>query len=63
MISEIEIDAVDGASAQGATVVLAAALVGAAVGSVVPGVGTAIGAVAGAISAGGHALVLWNLLN
>ena len=28
-----------------------------------PGVGTAIGCVAGAISAGGHTLVIWNLLN
>lgn len=58
-----EIMQVDGASKEGAAVVMSAVLLGAAAGSVVPGVGTAIGAVAGAISGGLHALVIWNALN
>jgi hypothetical protein len=58
-----EIQAVSGASREGAMTVMAAITVGAAIGSVVPGVGTAIGAAAGGISAGVHALILWNLVN
>lgn len=63
LIAADEIELIDGGSAKGATVVLSAALIGAAAGSVVPGVGTLAGAVAGAISAGGHALVIWNVVN
>lgn len=62
-LSMTEVEQVDGASLEGAGVVLTAAMVGAAAGSVVPGVGTAVGAVAGAISAGVHALIIWNALN
>lgn len=58
-----EMDVVDGASKEGAAVVMSAVLLGAAAGSIVPGVGTAAGALAGAISGGLHALVIWNALN
>lgn len=62
-LTQVEIENVDGASKEGAAVVLSAIMLGAAAGSVVPGVGTAVGAVAGAISAGVHAFAIWNALN
>lgn len=63
VLTNDEISAVDGASTEGAAVVMSAILLGAAAGSVVPGAGTAAGAIAGAISGGIHALILWNALN
>lgn len=62
-----EVNIVDGASSEGANVVIAAATAGAIAGGIagapIFGVGAIGGAVVGGLSAGIHAFVLWQLAN
>ena len=65
-LNETELDLVDGGSLQGAAVVCGVIVVGAAVGVLAApliGAGVAAGAVGGALSAGIHAVALWNATN
>lgn len=66
-ITNDELEFVGGASKDGANVVIAAvaagAIAGGAYGSIIPGGGTVIGAIAGGVSAGIHALIIWNAVN